>query len=288
MEAPSRDALMRALAPSHVFQPATLLWRVFEIEAILRHARLRGQGVDVGCGDGELARVVFDAMATRPVAIGVDPDASDHALAERSATYVRVHRTTGDAIPEPSASMDFVFSNSTLEHIPDVDAVLVEAARLLKPGGQFLFTVPSEEFHACLRGSLLLGAIARARGRTYRERIDERVAHLTYRSPGAWAAALGPLGLEVTSSVRYFPRVAVRAWERISNATSGLLYEAFDGRRSTRTIQSGLGLSRRRDGPAAALVLRLLRLLARDALRAEVRGGEPSGGLLVLARRAPA
>ncbi len=40
----------------------------------------------------------------------------------------------------PSASVDFHFSVTTLEHIPapDIEAILAEGARLLKPGGRFI------------------------------------------------------------------------------------------------------------------------------------------------------
>jgi SAM-dependent methyltransferase len=141
------------LAPSNPFQPATMLWRVFEIEAVQRHVELRGRGCDIGCGDGTLAATVFSVYDPRPTIVGVEPDPADCAAARASGTYISTHCVRGDAIPEPDGAFDFVFSNSTLEHIPGLDRVLREAARVLRPDGVFVFTVPSDEFHACLRGS---------------------------------------------------------------------------------------------------------------------------------------
>jgi len=45
-------------------------------------------------------------------------------------------------MPFEDASFQTVISNSVLEHIPDLDAVLLETARVLKPGGMFIFASP--------------------------------------------------------------------------------------------------------------------------------------------------
>jgi hypothetical protein len=66
--------------------------------------------------------------------------------------------------------------------------------------------------------------------------------------------------------------------------TGGVAYELFGAHRSTRQFQHGLGISQR--GRALApLAVFAARLAAGRALRAEVRDGEPSGGLLVVATR---
>ena len=43
-------------------------------------------------------------------------------------------------------SLNFVFSNCVIEHIPNNAAVLKEVSRILKKGGFFMFTVPSHHF----------------------------------------------------------------------------------------------------------------------------------------------
>ena len=41
-------------------------------------------------------------------------------------------------------------SNSVLEHIPNVEAVLKETGRVLRPGSPFVFCVPNHQFLSSL------------------------------------------------------------------------------------------------------------------------------------------
>ena len=54
--------------------------------------------------------------------------------------------------PETDGSYRTIFSNSVLEHIPDLLPVLVEQHRLLAPGGNFYVTIPTDRWE---RASLL-------------------------------------------------------------------------------------------------------------------------------------
>ncbi len=46
------------------------------------------------------------------------------------------------ALSFEDASLDVIISQEVLEHVPEVDPAISEAARVLRPGGRFLFTVP--------------------------------------------------------------------------------------------------------------------------------------------------
>ncbi len=90
--------------------------------------------LDCGCGNGK-----FALWNRRRVAliVGLDPATlfADAALEE-------VNLVQGDArrLPFASASFDKAFSIDLFEHLtrPDLEAVLGEAHRLLRPGGRFL------------------------------------------------------------------------------------------------------------------------------------------------------
>ena len=96
--------------------------------------------LDLGCGGGFMAEALAKRGAT---VIGVDPieaaiaAAEAHAGQEGLAIDYRVG--SGEAIPLADRSVDCVVCVDVLEHVADVDRVLDEIARVLKPGGLFLF-----------------------------------------------------------------------------------------------------------------------------------------------------
>ena len=46
------------------------------------------------------------------------------------------------ALTFDDASFDVVVSNDVFEHVPDIDRALAECARVLRPGGRLLFSIP--------------------------------------------------------------------------------------------------------------------------------------------------
>ena len=53
-------------------------------------------------------------------------------------------------MPYPRGYFASAFSNSVLEHIPHVERVLEETARVLRPGAVFAFCVPNHRFNESL------------------------------------------------------------------------------------------------------------------------------------------
>ncbi|OYW76967.1 MAG: hypothetical protein B7Z37_06520, partial [Verrucomicrobia bacterium 12-59-8] len=98
--------------------------------------------LDIGCGDGLFAEVLFADQIDE----GLDYDAAETARADASGKYIHLTTDSATHMPFPEASFATVFSNSVLEHIPGIEQVMSEAFRVLKPGGVFHFTVPSPFF----------------------------------------------------------------------------------------------------------------------------------------------
>lgn len=97
--------------------------------------------LDFGCGPGFVA--VHLARRTGPEghvhALDVNTDfvarARENARAAGLADRITTHHSGDETIPLPDASVDRVYSRNVLEYVPDVDAVLAELARVLRPGG---------------------------------------------------------------------------------------------------------------------------------------------------------
>lgn len=218
-------------------QPATAVWRAVEIGALLRLGVPEGRGLDLGCGDGKLTGVILDWTGPRRL-IGVDPDPFETEAACKTGLYEAVHAVPGDAIPELDGSFDFVISNSVLEHVPDLESVLREVARLLRPGGAFLFTVPGPGFHANLHGGLLPWS-SRSQ---YLSDLDERLSHLRYPTGEQWQTLCNAARLRLEGCRGYLNHNETRAWEMLSRLTGGLLYTLRGKREPPIAIQRKLGL----------------------------------------------
>ena len=148
MPNPHRDYLTLALN-QYWFAPPVALWRAIELR-VLAAATFAPPILDLGCGDGLIAQVLFENEP--PVAAGFDPWLDQVRKAPVSGAYRHVQQALGNAMPYPDRTFATVFSNSVLEHIPDLAPVLREAARVLQPGGHFLATVPSDAFRRLLAG----------------------------------------------------------------------------------------------------------------------------------------
>lgn len=96
--------------------------------------------LDVGCAGGFMA----EAIAARGASVrGVDPARQAIIAAQRhaSGTSLRVSYDVGvgENLPYPDAVFDRVVCVDVLEHVGDVNGTIAEIARVLKPGGHFLF-----------------------------------------------------------------------------------------------------------------------------------------------------
>jgi malonyl-CoA O-methyltransferase len=97
--------------------------------------------VDLGAGTG-LATVPLKRRYRRAQVVAVDLAEGMLRRARRRSRFWRPFRcVAGDAarLPFRAGSVDLVFSSLMLQWCDDLDAALAEVARVLKPGGLFLF-----------------------------------------------------------------------------------------------------------------------------------------------------
>ncbi len=181
---------------------ALAIERWFECQ-ILSQQRFQAPILDIGCGDGVFSSVLF----AEPIDLGIDPDANELARARRHGGYRELIECRGDAIPRPDHSFNTIFSNSVLEHIPDVMPVLREAKRLLAPGGRFYATVPSHLFdHYSWPFVALSTAGLDAQAERYREFFDRFWKHYHYYEPAGWQARFAEAGFRVLDHQEYAPK----------------------------------------------------------------------------------
>ncbi len=167
--------------------------------------------LDVGCGDGHFAAMTFPG---RTLAAGIDPWWGPLHKAIQSGKYGLPIQALGDRLPFADGAFASAFSNSVLEHIPDLPPVLAEVNRVLRPGARFVITTPSHLFTEYLGGAafferLRLGGMAQR----YRRLFNTISRHAHTDAPETWAARLAGAGFAIERWQYYFSRGALRALE---------------------------------------------------------------------------
>ncbi|MGD0943462.1 MAG: methyltransferase domain-containing protein [Acidimicrobiales bacterium] len=106
--------------------------------------------LDLGSGEGHLARRLARGTAARSIVVGLDPSAAQlagavaqeaDAVAQRAGAGPRYVRGVGEHLPFRDGAFDGVVCCLVIEHASDPDALLAEAIRVLAVGGRFVLLV---------------------------------------------------------------------------------------------------------------------------------------------------
>ena len=166
--------------------------------------------LDVGCGDGHFASVAFK----RPLEAGIDPWLAPLREARQRNVYRLLLQAEGARLPFPSGSFASAVSNSVLEHIVQVEAVLAEINRVLQAGAPFYFCVPNHHFLSALSIGRFFDRVGLAwLGNTYRAFFNRISRHHHCDPPQVWQARLEQAGFVLLEWWHYFPPPALAVVE---------------------------------------------------------------------------
>jgi 2-polyprenyl-6-hydroxyphenyl methylase/3-demethylubiquinone-9 3-methyltransferase len=187
--------------------PEPWAWR--QRRALLLGEARRGERVlDLGCGAGRFVAALREAGVD---AVGVDVAAAALERARRVAPGADLRLVEEDgSLPLEHRSVDLVWCSEVLEHVADVSHLLLEARRVLRPGGRLLVTVP---YHGRLQGAAL--ALTR-----FEAHFDPLGQHLRFFTRRSLAATLEHAG---------FPGASVRGWGGAPLLRRGLVAHVVRG-----------------------------------------------------------
>lgn len=187
--------------------------------------------LDVGCGDGFFSSVAFhdqkasktprgwpasqklqrgepaykDSPEVKKPVIDVGLDVKDSRIEEarKIGLYKKIVTFDGKIIPFADNYFSTVVSNCVLEHVEDLDILVSEIFRVLKPGGIFLTTVMAKPWEENLFGTLLLGKI-------YKNWMRKKQMHLNLLTVKQWNSVFKKSGFKVIEKTGYLVPVACR------------------------------------------------------------------------------
>ncbi|MEU0124281.1 class I SAM-dependent methyltransferase [Streptomyces albidoflavus] len=143
--------LMNRIETAAVNNPARrALQRFYEVPALLGLAGgplpAGAQAVEIGCGSGYGTRMILDRFGAAQVeALDLDEAMVEKARRRLMDRPGRVRLAVGDATDLKAAfgaedgTYDAAFDFAIIHHIPDWRSAVAEIARVLKPGGLFVF-----------------------------------------------------------------------------------------------------------------------------------------------------
>jgi len=168
------------------------IWRSIEALAFSKHS-FEKPSLDIGCGFGEFAGVVFDRLE-----MGIDISHNDLVKAENTNKYKELTLADTKNLPFKRGTYKTVVSVSVLEHVDDPQKAIAEVSRVLKKNGFFIFSVPTTELYSKILTVKLLTLLGLTGfSSRYISLHKKAFRHVSIHPTSWWQNALEENGFEV-------------------------------------------------------------------------------------------
>ena len=194
--------------------------------------------LDVGCGDGLFGQVLFTKcpvnearLVEKPCPeVGLDHSPRELRSAARRGSYGALVCADVAALPFVDGCFATVLANGVLEHVHGLTNALGEVARVLRPNGQLIFTVPLAQEALQPGGApswIRPRWLARLHGRAYNKVFGQ----VNMYPVGTWSELLRGSGLRLAHYHTYSSRRVFRLHNLLlPSSLPGLLCKRVTGR----------------------------------------------------------
>ena len=181
------------------------------VDRMAAQTQLLGSGceaLDIGAGFGGSARRLVSTAGCRVTCLNLSERENERNrqmnMEQGMAESIDVVDGDFSSLPFPDGRFDLAWSQDAILHGDDREGILREVSRVLRPGGEFVFTDPMKSDH-CPDG--VLGPIL------------ERIHLKTLGSPGFYIETAKKLGMKLVNHEDWTPDL-VRHYSRVFDETT--------------------------------------------------------------------
>ena len=160
--------------------------------SLLRNQRkiMKRPILDLGCGNGQFATLLFERIEA-----GVDLSSEILIAAGKTGIYNDLKQCDCTKnIPLKDNYFKTIFSNSVVEHIPDIEGLITQVSKKLHKDGQLIITTYTDEFE-----SSLIEAIGKEKTEAY----NKSMTHVSLYPIEKWDSIFKKNGMKINKVIKY-------------------------------------------------------------------------------------
>ena len=204
-----KPSYVKDLLRAYWFIPSDVLQRAIEAN-IWDLCKFTHPILSIGIGNGEVDSYLFKKHGLMDV--GIDIDDSEFDTARSLGIYKNIYKVNAGKMPFKTSSFSTVISNSTFEHIKNDEKAISEVSRVLKAGGLFFLTTPSNFLQ-----EWILAFEGNGKGQSEKKikSFNKRLDHFHYHTLSEWEDILKSNKLELITHKYYFSENVSLYWYRL-------------------------------------------------------------------------
>ncbi|MDP8218994.1 MAG: class I SAM-dependent methyltransferase [Candidatus Theseobacter exili] len=180
---------------------------------VLSDVLLEHPTLDLGCSDGISGKIIGELLGYGSVGTGTDLSFGELYRAKSDGNHNSLVQSNAILLPFMDNSFASVLCTELFQAVPDVNAAVSEAARVLQTGGLFIVSIPTDRFDTGLIPDVFLKAVGlKSASKLYRNRLHRRLGQIHRYPESDWLDILRRNGFQIEKKVPFFSLKERRFW----------------------------------------------------------------------------